>query len=309
MTVEQLLNDHWLPAQRSRGLRPTTLAQYRNVADRWLVPYLGATKAAALTPKHVDDLNASLTHLSARSRQLAVGTLKGACQWGSVNGLLARNPLAGVRRPRVDHKPVAPWTVDEARAFLDATSDDRLHFAWSLLLTRGLRRGELCGLQWQHVDLDAGSLRIVRTRVVVDGKAVDSAPKTSAGVRPIPLDPHLVRLLKAHKARQAAEKLAAGEAYEDGGWLVADELGRPFHPDTISDWLDDAIAAAGLRRIRLHDTRHTAASLMLADGVPVKVVAEILGHSSPTITLSIYAHVLPGMAEEAGAALSAWLLG
>lgn len=199
--------------------------------------------------------------------------------------------------------------MDEARAFLAHTVDDRLAFAWALLLARGLRRGEVCGLRWSDVDLDAGTLRVVRTRVVVDDKAVDSAPKTRAGVRPIPLDAHLVKLLRAHKARQATEKLAAGEAYEDAGHLVADELGHPIHPDTLSAWLDDKIADAGLRRIRLHDLRHTAASLMLADGVPVKVVAEILGHSSPTITLSIYAHVLPGMAEEAGANLSASLLG
>ena len=105
-----------------------------------------------------------------------------------------------------------------------------------------------------------------------------------------------------------SEKLAAGEAYEDAGWLVTDALGQPLHPDTLSDWCDEKIATAGLRRIRLHDLRHTAASLM-ADGVPVKVVSEILGHSSPTITLSIYAHVTPRMAEEAGANLSASLLG
>lgn len=110
-------------------------------------------------------------------------------------------------------------------------------------------------------------------------------------------------------ARQSAERLAAGAAYGNGGWLLADELGRPIHPDTLSAWLDDRIKKAGLRRIRLHDLRHTAASLMLADGVPVKVVSEVLGHASPTITLSIYAHVLPGMAEEAGARLSALVLG
>jgi integrase len=145
--------------------------------------------------------------------------------------------------------------------------------------------------------------------MVVDGKAITSSPKTSAGKRPIPLDVSLVKLLKSHQTKQAAEKLAAGEAYADGGYVLADELGVPYHPDTISDRFEEAVKAAKLPRIRLHDTRHTAASLMLASGVQTKVVSELLGHSSPTITLSIYAHVIPGMAEDAGAALSASLLG
>jgi len=109
-----------------------------------------------------------------------------------------------------------------------------------------------------------------------------------------------------HRRRQAAEKLAAGPAYEDSAFLL---VGRPYHPESISRWFDTKVAQLGLPRIRLHDCRHTAATLMLAAGTPVKVVSEVLGHSSVTTTLSIYAHVLPGMAEEAGARLSENLLG
>ena len=309
LTVRQLLDEHWLPAQRSRGLRATTLAQYGHVTASWLNPHLGAVKVAALTPAHVQHLSDELERLSPRSRQLAVGTLKSACAWAVSNGLIRRNPVAGVRRPRVEQTQVQPWTAEEARRFLTATAADRLGFAWALLLTRGLRRGELCGLRWSDVDLDGGTLHVTRARVVVDGQTVDSAPKTRAGRRMIPLDQHLVALLRTHKARQAAERLAAGPAYADGGWLLADHLGQPVHPETVSSLLERAIAGAGLRRIRLHDLRHTAASLMLADGVPVKVVADLLGHASPTVTLSVYAHVLPGMAEQAGEALSGALLG
>jgi integrase len=201
------------------------------------------------------------------------------------------------------------WTADEARRFLEATREDRLAFAWALLLTRGLRRGELCGLTWSAVDLDAGTLRIEATRTIVNGQAAPSRPKTAAGLRSISLDAHLISLLRTLKARQAAEKLAAGPAYEDGGYLVSDELGRPYRPDTISGWFDLKVKETGLPRVRLHDCRHTAASLMLAAGVPVKVVSEMLGHAGVAVTLSVYAHVMPGMAEEAGAALSASLLG
>ncbi len=151
-------------------------------------------------------------------------------------------------------------------------------FGWALLLTRGLRRGELCGLRWDDVDLDGSSVRVVRTRVLVDGRPEESLPKTAAGRRAVPLDARLVALLRRHKAVQSAEKLAAGVAYDDGGWLVADELGQPYYPDSISGMFEKKVKAAGLRRIRLHDPRHTAATLMLADGVPVKTVADLLGH-------------------------------
>ncbi len=158
------------------------------------------------------------------------------------------------------------------------------------MLTRGLRRGELAGLRWDAVDLEGRTLTISRTRVVVDGKAIDSTPKTAAGRRSVPLDDMLVARLRAHRARQATERLVAGEVYSDAGYLFTDELGSPYHPDTISDRFEDLVKASGLLRIHLHGTRHTAATLMLASGVPTKVVSELLGHASPTITLAIYAN-------------------
>jgi integrase len=312
LTVKQLLEEHWLPAKRSENRRPTTLAQYENLIALWLAPHIGGVRVASLSPKHVVELNDLLKSLSPRTRQLTVGTLKSATRWALGAGLLARDPLAGVRRPSVQTRSAfRPWDEEEARTFLTATADDRLAFAWALLLTRGLRRGELCGLRWDAIDLDTGTLEVSRTRVVVDGQPLDQeVTKTQAGRRTVPLDPSLVALLRSYRAIQAGEKLRArGGAYEDGGWLVCDELGWPCHPDTLSGWFDDRIEVAKLRRIRLHDCRHTAASLMLKQGVPVKVVSEMLGHSSIAITLGIYGHVMPGMAEEAGAALSASLLG
>lgn len=318
LTVRDLLVDHWLPAQRVRGLRPATLAQYGHVVDAWLLPHVGGLRVSALTPAHVHDLVHALRTsrsstgrdgLSPRVAQIAVGTLKAATAWALQNGLLGRDPMSGVRRPRAQAAPMTIWTDDQARSFLDATTDDRVHVAWALFLTRGPRRGEVAGMRWEDVDLDAKVWRINRTLVVADGKPVASTPKTAAGRRTIPLDDRLVALLKAHKARQASERLVAGDLYDDNGFVIADELGQPYHPETLSTWFEKWEKSLGLPRIRLHDTRHTAASLMLAAGVPVKVVSEILGHASVTITLSIYAHVLPGMAEEAGAALSASLLG
>ena len=161
-----------------------------------------------------------------------------------------------------------------------------------------------------HVRLqDSGKLRPELLGVGILGERIVIGIPNKAGRRAVPLDEALIGLLRSYRAKQAQEKLAAGETYVDSGYLLADELGRPYHPDTISNWFDEAVKAAALPRIRLHDTRHTAASLMLSSGVPTKVVSELLGHASPTITLAIYAHTLPSMAEDAGAALSESLLG
>ena len=190
-----------------------------------------------------------------------------------------------------------------------SVADDRLLAAWSLLLTRGLRRGELAGLRWDAVDVEGGSLRITRTRVLVDGQPVDSVPKTDAGKRRIPLDDHLAARLRSHRARQGQERWAAAEAWTDDGYVFTDELGVPLHPEYFSTRFETLSDRAGLRRIRLHDLRHTAASQMIAAGASPKVVAELLGHSSPTITQTIYQHVMPGMSEAAGERLSETLLG
>ncbi len=317
LTVAQLLEEHWLPAQQLRGLKPSTLAQYRDVVSAWIVPNMGAMRAAAVTPKAVQDLVERLRTtrtaqrregLSARSLQLTVGTLKAAYSYGVEAGLIGRNPIASVRRPSVEQRPPSTWSEREARSFLSATQDDRLAAMWALALTRGLRRGELCGLRWSAVDLEAGTLQVVHTLVMVDGHPVESTPKTKTGRRTVPLDGSLVTLLKARRAAQRAERLRAGAAWSPGDYAFTDELGRPYSPDYVSERFEQLQRAAGLSRIRLHDTRHTAATLMLANGVNPKVVQEMLGHSHVSITLGIYGHTTPSMGREAGEALSASLL-
>jgi integrase len=318
ITVAELLVE-WLAAKKSQGLRATTLAQYRNVVDSWLVPHVGGVQLAKMSPSQAQQLVEVLRAegsraggaLSPRSVQLSITVLKAATAWAFETGLMGRDSLAGYRRPRAQTAKGAgaAWTADEARAFLASVCDDRLKTAWTLLLTRGLRRGELAGLKWDAVGLDAGSLQITRTRVLVDGAPIDSVPKTEAGRRTIPLDSSLVASLRSHKTRQGQERWAAGEAWSAESYVFTDELGAPLHPEFFSSRFETLVDRAQLRRIRLHDTRHTAASLMLASGENVKVVAELLGHSSPTITQTIYQHVMPGMSEGAGERLSASLLG
>jgi integrase len=205
---------------------------------------------------------------------------------------------------------MSTWTSEQSREFLEHAGTDPLFAAWALFLCRGLRRGEVAGLRWEDLDLDLGRMRIVHTRVVgADNKALPSTPKTDQGRRNIPLDGQLVRTLQKHQVHQKEQRLAVGESWGATGYVFVNELGEPFHPDHFSARFQTIAEDLGLPKIRLHDARHTAASLMLANGTPTKVAQEILGHARPSITQDMYQHVMPGMAEEAGEALSASLLG
>jgi integrase len=287
------------------------LAQYQGAVESWVIPYLGAVKVASLTPKMITDWHDRLSaerQLSARSLQMSTGFLKAATKWGIENGLLGRDPLVGVKRPRSQSRAMKVWTPDEARAFLAGTKDDRLYAAFALLLGRGLRRGEVAGLRWEHVDLKDGSLRVATTRVLMNGgQAVQSTPKTDAGARTIDIDANLVGILGRHGERQRSERKSAGEAWQDSGYVFTDELGHPYYPGYFSDAWERRIKALGLPRIRLHDARRTCFTAILAAGEPVKVVQELAGHANANITLGVYAHVLPGMAKAAGERLSAQL--
>jgi integrase len=168
---------------------------------------------------------------------------------------------------------------------------DRLRAAWMLCLLRGLRRGEVAGLKWDAVDLDAGKIRITTTRVAVGGKqVVESLPKTAKGVRTIPLDEALVAAFKQHRAKQLIERLAWAEGWTDSGYVFTREGGLPFSPPSISQRFERLCVAGGVRRIRFHDLRHTCATLAQASGMPVERLSKMLGHADVKITLSIYTH-------------------
>ena len=318
LTVSRLLDD-WLAAKRSEGLRPGTLDMYSNVINGWLLPNVGGLKVLELSPKAAAELVAKLRSpagsrlgrgpLSDRSVQLAVTILKTATRWAWETGVVGHDPLNGFKRPKIatSDRVSSAWSPDEAGHFLSSVANDRLRAAWWLLLTRGLRRGELLGLKWADVDLEAGRARIVHTRVVVDGETIESDPKTSAGRRSVSLDAQLVSELRGHRRRQLEERLRAGEAWEDTGYVFTDELGAPIVPDTLSGRFDGLTSKAGVRRVRLHDCRHSAATMLLEAGTPVHTVSQMLGHSKSSITLDIYAHAVDRGGEVAGERLTSLL--
>jgi integrase len=158
------------------------------------------------------------------------------------------------------------------------------------------------------VDLDRGGLRIEATRIIVDGRVVDSSPKTAAGRRWVPLDKALVATLRAHRRRQSEDRLAVGSAWEQTGHVFTNELGQPYYPGFFSVQFRALVRQTGLRRRRLHDTRHTACSVMLLGGAQPFEVARILGHSSTYMVEQVYRHLMGDELERAGEAASRLLL-
>jgi integrase len=194
------------------------------------------------------------------------------------------------------------WGADELVAFLRHADDDRLNALWQLFATTGMRRAEALGVRWGDVDLDAGRISIRQTLAYVGTRATFSEPKTESSRRLVTLAPVTVETLRAHRARQAQERLAIGPGYAPLDLVFAHVDGTPLNPATVSRAFDGLVKAAGLPKITLHGLRHTFATLALLDGIPSKIVAEVLGHSSTTVTEDLYQHVTPGMKADATAA-------
>jgi integrase len=187
--------------------------------------------------------------------------------------------------------------------------EDDLYAFWLLVTTTGMRRGELAGLRWADVDLEAGRLSVRQPRVVVANMPQASEPKTARGRRSLALDPVTVAALRRHRARQLEHKLAVGARYQDSGLVFTWLDGSPIHPLRFSRWFEQHARRAGLPRIRLHDLRHSYASAALAAGVPAKVISERLGHATIAVTMDIYSHVLPGLDREAADTVARLILG
>ncbi len=186
------------------------------------------------------------------------------------------------------------WDDTQARQFLAATRDHRLYTLWAVLLGTGLRRSEVCGLTWHDVDLDTGVVHIRQTVTSVRGRAVSSdETKSDAGRRTILPGAELMAILRRHRAGQNEERLAAGSAWVDSGAVFAEPDGTALHPGRLSGRFSTLTDKLGLPRIGLHGLRHTHATALLRDRVPITVVSQRLGHADPSITLSTYSHAMP----------------
>ena len=280
---------------------------------------LGHRKTQSLTKADIEDLRDWMlscgrrrggtpgTPLGARSVRLTLGRLKAALEMACQEGRLARNPAQHVRLPRQDKRPGTTWSEAELRRFAATAAGDRLAACWRLSLL-GMRREEVLGLRWGDVDLDARTVTIGRARVLVYGQVIEKEPKSERGYRTLPLDAAAVAALTALQAAQMAEMEAAGAAYANAGYICADELGAPLHPERYSDEFKRLCREVGVPPIRLQDTRHTANSLMAAAGVPDHIRAAWCGHTV-AVNVTTYTHARPEDMAVAARALSGILAG
>jgi integrase len=200
------------------------------------------------------------------------------------------------------------WSADELRDFLSSIEDSAWYAPIFLAANTGMRRGEVLGLTWRNVDLDVGRLTVSQQILSVEYEAKVADVKTAHSRRTIDLDPRTVAVLRAWRRTQLEQTLSTGRRKDDG-FVFTRPDGEPIHPDFFSQSWDRLVRASEFRRIRLHDLRHTHATILLKAGVPVKVVSERLGHSSPAFTMTVYQHVLPGMQADAAAAFSTAVFG
>jgi integrase len=308
LTLEEYLLDTWMPAKISQGLRPGTLHSYRSHLAR-PIKLLGHVGLQDVTPLQLDELYRlmSTDGLSPRTIRYTHGLLLQAFAYAQRKGFASRNVAALADPPSAklsaaDHRPQA-WDASQCRAFLEATTRDRLAALWHLFLATGARRGELLALRWADVDLETAEVRISRSRTTVGYEVSEQPPKTAAGLRTIAIASQVLAALDRHRRQQLEERLIAGPPWNETNHVFTNEIGQPLHPDWISKRFREISDATELPRIRLHDLRHSSATLLLDAGLSPRVVADRLGHADPALVLRVYGHTLARADERAANAL------
>lgn len=315
VTLSDWVRETWLPVTKAR-VKPSTWDSYRRNLEIHVLPTLGRRPLQQITPAMLNRLYADLMEhgnrrqaggLSAKTIRYIHTTLHKTLADAVDAELLARNPAERAKPPRASSARLGElrcWEARELACFLEAVSGSRLGALWRLLAMTGMRRGEALGLRWSDIDFEHSRLSVRRALVSVGYSVVESTPKTHQA-RVIDLDVATVEVLSAHRLRQDAERDEWGPGYQRSELVFTREDGSTLHPDGVTQLFEREVARAGLPRIRLHDLRHTHASIALRAGVPVKVISERLGHESPAFTMKQYAHVMPGMQSEAAAVVAA----
>jgi integrase len=306
VTVAAFL-ERWLEHMQGQ-VSPRSLERYAELARKNLAPLLGGLALAKLQPAHISAAYAkALTSgrrdgkggLSARTVTHMHRVLHEALQQAVVWRLLANNPAAFVKAPKVQRAEMKTYDLAQTAELLEALRGNRMFIPTILAGLCGLRRGEIAALRWHHVDFDAGSISIEQSAEQTHASVRYKPPK-SGRARTVAMGATVAAELRAHRLAQVQALLSIGVRLTDDSFVVAQADGSPVQPNTLThNWVIEC-AKIGLPRIRFHDMRHTHASHLLASGVHPKVASERLGHSKVGLTLDTYSHVLPNM--QAGAA-------
>lgn len=299
-----LLRDYlqeWLNTCRT-ALRPKTAHDYASILQKHALPQLGDVALKDLTPLRIERFYARLieTGVGPRTVRLVHAILHRALEKAVRYGLLTHNPSSNATLPR--YKQAEMQVLDELQVnqFLVAAIGSPFEAIYHLAVKTGMRQGELLGLKW--IDLQWGSGRLYVRRQVQDVRGegrIFQEPKTRSGRRTIQLGEGTLQALRLHRDRQQLQKAVAGERWQENDLIFPSNIGTPLDASNMRLDFKRIIKLSGIPKVRFHDLRHTAASLMLNNGIPVIVVSRILGHSKPSITLDIYGHLYNEMQEEA----------
>lgn len=291
--------------------KATTKANYAGLARVHIVgSALGGMTLDKVRPMHVEAWVVSLRAkgLADSSIRSTYTVLRAIIDTAVRDGALARNPAHLVKRPKVTPVEARHLEPEQVRALLVAASTTRYASLFELLANTALRRGEALALRWVDIDLVRQLLRVRGTLARVDGALVVTSPKTTKSTRSIPISDGVGTLLREIRKAQIEDQLRAGSRWHATGYVFTTEDGQPCDPRNALRALKATASKVGLDGVGLHTLRHTAATAMLVQGVPLKVVSEILGHASIAITADIYGHVSPDVSRDALATLSASLL-
>lgn len=301
----------WLESTKG-SVRPRTWERYEQYVRVHATPVIGRVVLSRLAPQHLQQLyanriEAGLSESSVAHLHSVMHTaLRQAEAWGAVQ----RNVARLVNPPRVRRHEMRTLSPAEARMLLQAASSDRYEALFAVAVSTGMRLGELLGLRWRDVQLDAATLRVIASLQATKEGYQFVEPKSARSRRQIALTQTAVAALRRHRAAQALERFRHGRVWHDLDLVFTSENGGPVDDTNLrTRHFYPLLARAGLPRLRLHDLRHTAATLMLGRGVHPKIASEMLGHSQIAVTLDLYSHVTPTMQRDAAATIDAVLSG
>ena len=290
----------WLKAIQP-SVRPSSHRRFREVIENHAIPRIGGLQLSKVNPAHIQAFEADLLRsgLSPSTVALDHNVVHRAFEQAVLWRLIVRNPCDGVEPPRPASPEMRTWSPEQARRFVTGTIGHSLEALWLLALTTGMRKGELLAIRWEDVDFERGTLAVRRTLTRGEDGFVFGEPKTKAGKRAIALPASCVKSLREHRRKQLAARMHLGPEWIDTDLVFERGNGELLHPNVAVRQFQRLATSLGLPSIRFHDMRHTAATLMLGDGVHPKIVQERLGHSDISMTLNRYSHVTMDMQREA----------
>jgi integrase len=286
-------------------VRESTLTRYTGLINEDIIPAIGDMRLGNVRPNDVQRVVDAMLDRDLSARTVVQGyrvlssALSQAVRWQ----MITTNPATAVRPPRIERAELTVPDADQVRAIVKAAEGQWAHLPILLGASTGMRRGEVFGLRWRDVDLDAGLIRVTGSLQRVGGKLQVMEPKSARGRRTIAIPASVVEVLRQHRKEQTERRLLLGEAWTDADLVIEQGDGRPRDLDTITHYFVDIAKVAKVSGVRFHDLRHAYATSLLRGGVHPKVVSEALGHASTSFTMDVYSHVVPSMQEAAAEAI------